>query len=92
MTEAKLPLRIAGGRAQLLASYRAGQLPPVETISDETFRKFVAALAGPRDVKRGRELFFRAIQLTLVACKLPQPVGCLRANWLPAVASQESSA
>ena len=33
-----------------------------------------------------------AIQLTLVACKLPQPVGCLRANWLPAVASQESSA
>ena len=34
----------------------------------------------------------RAIQLTLVACKLPQPVGCLRANWLPAVASQESSA
>ena len=38
------------------------------------------------------KLRYRAIQLTLVACKLPQPVGCLRANWLPAVASQESSA
>ena len=38
----------------------AGQLPPMETISDETFRKFVAALAGPRDVKRGHELFVQA--------------------------------
>ena len=41
---------------------------------------------------QGIEKGNRAIQLTLVACKLPQPVGCLRANWLPAVASQESSA
>ena len=38
----------------------AGQLPPMETISDETFRKFVAALAGLRDVKRGHELFVQA--------------------------------
>lgn len=38
----------------------AGKLPPAETISDETFRKFVAALAGPRDLKRGHELFVQA--------------------------------
>ncbi len=38
----------------------AGQLPPVETVSDETFRKFVAALAGPRDVERGHTLFVQA--------------------------------
>ena len=38
----------------------AGQLPPMETISDETFRQFVAALASPRDIKRGHELFVQA--------------------------------
>ncbi len=38
----------------------AGKLPPVEQVSDETFRKFVAALAGPRDPKRGQELFVQA--------------------------------
>jgi putative heme-binding domain-containing protein len=35
----------------------AGTLPTVEQVSDETFRKFVAALTGPRDLKRGREVF-----------------------------------
>lgn len=38
----------------------AGKLPPAETLSDETFQKFVAALAGPRDCKRGHELFLQA--------------------------------
>jgi len=37
-----------------------GQLPPIEPISDETFRKFVAALAGPRDLKHGHEIFLQA--------------------------------
>ena len=37
-----------------------GQLPPVEPIGDDTFRKFVAALAGPRDLKRGHEIFLQA--------------------------------
>ena len=35
----------------------AGKLPPAEIISDESFRKFVAGLAGPRDLQRGHELF-----------------------------------
>lgn len=38
----------------------AGKLPPVEIISDETFRKYVAALAGSRDLQRGHELFGQA--------------------------------
>lgn len=38
----------------------AGLLPPAETVSDETFRKYVAALAGPRDLQRGHELFLQA--------------------------------
>ena len=38
----------------------AGRLPPVEQVSEETFRKFVAALAGPRDLKHGREVFLQA--------------------------------
>src|SRR5207249_1563550 len=38
----------------------AGQLPPVEKISDEIFRKFAAALAGPRDPKPGHEIFLQA--------------------------------
>src|SRR5438874_12384232 len=38
----------------------SGQLPPVEQITDETFRKFVMALAGPRDLKHGHEIFLRA--------------------------------
>lgn len=37
-----------------------GQLPPVEQISEETFRKFVAALSGPRDLKHGHEVFLQA--------------------------------
>ena len=36
------------------------RLPPAEQISDETFRKFVAALAGPRDLKHGHEIFLQA--------------------------------
>lgn len=31
-----------------------------EQISEETFRKFLAALKGPRDLKRGREIFAQA--------------------------------
>ena len=38
----------------------SGQLPPVEQISDETFRKFVTALAGQRDLKHGHEIFLQA--------------------------------
>ncbi|MGI8603288.1 MAG: PVC-type heme-binding CxxCH protein [Verrucomicrobiales bacterium] len=45
-----------------------GQLPPIEQISDETFRKFVAALAGPRDLKHGHEIF-------LLACATCHRVG-----------------
>jgi len=37
----------------------SGKLPPVEQISDETFRKFVAALGGPRDLKHGHEIFLQ---------------------------------
>ena len=35
----------------------AGTTPPPLEVSDATFRKFVAALAGPRDAKRGQEIF-----------------------------------
>jgi putative heme-binding domain-containing protein len=38
----------------------AGQLPPIEQISDERFRKFVAALAASRDLKHGHEIFLQA--------------------------------
>ena len=38
----------------------AGTLPSAEQVSDETFRKYVAALSGPRDLKRGHELFVQA--------------------------------
>jgi putative heme-binding domain-containing protein len=38
----------------------SGQLPRIEPISDDTFRKFVAALAGQRDLKRGHEIFLQA--------------------------------
>jgi putative heme-binding domain-containing protein len=38
----------------------AGQLPAAEQISDETFRRFVAALAGQRDLKHGHEIFLQA--------------------------------
>jgi putative membrane-bound dehydrogenase-like protein len=37
----------------------SGELPPVEEISDEMFQKYVAALAGPRDLKRGHEIFLQ---------------------------------
>jgi putative heme-binding domain-containing protein len=38
----------------------AGQLPAVEPISDETFRKFATALAKARDLKRGHDIFLQA--------------------------------
>lgn len=41
----------------------AGKLPPVETISDETFRKYVAALADERDLGRGHALFLQTCAL-----------------------------
>jgi len=41
----------------LLASVK---LPPVVTLSDETFRSYVAALSGTRDQRRGHELFLQA--------------------------------
>jgi putative membrane-bound dehydrogenase-like protein len=34
-----------------------GAVPPAMEVSEETFRKYVAALAGPRDAKRGHEVF-----------------------------------
>jgi putative membrane-bound dehydrogenase-like protein len=37
-----------------------GQIPPAAQVSEETFRRFVAALAGPRDRKHGREIFLKA--------------------------------
>jgi putative heme-binding domain-containing protein len=37
----------------------SGQLPAVEPVSDETFGRFVTALAGPRDLKRGHEIFLQ---------------------------------
>jgi putative heme-binding domain-containing protein len=36
------------------------QSPRVEQISEETFRRFVAALAGPRDLKHGHEIYLKA--------------------------------
>ena len=38
----------------------SGQLPQVEQISEETFRKFVEALKAPRDLKHGHELFVQS--------------------------------
>lgn len=38
----------------------AGALPSAETVSDETFRKYVAALPNPRNPSRGHELFLQA--------------------------------
>jgi len=38
----------------------SGQLPPAEQVSEEVFRKFVAALAAPRDLKRGHAIFLQA--------------------------------
>ena len=46
----------------------SNQLPPVEEVSDELFRKFVAALSSPRDLKHGHELF-------LVACATCHKIG-----------------
>jgi len=37
-----------------------GQLPAIEEIGEQTFRKFVAALGGPRNLKRGHEIFLQA--------------------------------
>ena len=36
---------------------------PELTVSDETFRKYTAALAGPRDAKRGHEVFTQSCAL-----------------------------
>ena len=36
---------------------------PAVAVSDETFRKFTAALAGPRDAKRGHEVFTQSCAL-----------------------------
>ena len=38
----------------------AGLIAPIEQVSDETFRKFVAALSGARDIKHGHQLFTQA--------------------------------
>ncbi len=38
----------------------AGQLPVIEHVSNETFRGFVAALAGRRDLERGHALYLQA--------------------------------
>jgi len=38
----------------------AGQLPRAEEISEEMFRKFTAALTGPRDLKHGQAIFLQA--------------------------------
>src|SRR5439155_19327050 len=38
----------------------SGRLPPVEQISDETFRKVGEVLAGPRDLIHGREIVLQA--------------------------------
>jgi len=38
----------------------SGQLPPAQQVSDETFRKFVAALSRPRNLNHGHELFVQA--------------------------------
>ncbi len=35
-------------------------LPPPAAVDDATFRRFTAALAGPRDVPRGHEIFLQA--------------------------------
>jgi putative membrane-bound dehydrogenase-like protein len=35
----------------------SGQIPAIEPISEEVFRRFVVALAGPRDLNHGHELF-----------------------------------
>ncbi len=40
-----------------------GSLPPVETVSDDTFRTYVAALANPRNPSRGHELFIQACSI-----------------------------
>ena len=37
----------------------AGKMPPAEQVSDETFHKYVVALSGPRDLKRGHEIFLQ---------------------------------
>lgn len=37
-----------------------GTLPPTTEVSEATFKQFITALAGPRDLKRGHELFQQA--------------------------------
>jgi putative membrane-bound dehydrogenase-like protein len=46
------------------AGMPADLAPPTMEVSDETFRKYIAALSGPRDPKRGHEVF----QQTCMAC------------------------
>ena len=38
----------------------AGTLPPTTEVSEATFKQFITALAGSRDLKRGHELFQQA--------------------------------
>jgi putative heme-binding domain-containing protein len=38
----------------------SNQLPPAQQVNDETFRKFVAALSRPRNLKHGHDLFVQA--------------------------------
>ena len=38
----------------------SGALPPVQTVSDELFAKYVAALGQPRDLSQGHALFLKA--------------------------------
>jgi putative membrane-bound dehydrogenase-like protein len=47
----------SAGEKQITASTN---IPPVQHISDATFREYVAALSRPRDLKRGHELFLQA--------------------------------
>jgi mono/diheme cytochrome c family protein len=52
-----MPATTAADDESLVSS---GQLPPAEQISEEALRKFVAALAGPRDLKHGHDIFLQA--------------------------------
>ena len=53
-------LEVVPGSHRVPFAPPAGALPPVEQVSEETFRKFIAALAGPRDLKRGHGMFLQA--------------------------------
>mgnify|MGYP003331581368 FL=1 len=50
----------AAGVIDSEAAPPANSLPPALDVSEATFRKFLAALSGPRDAKRGHEIFLAA--------------------------------